>query len=57
MTKKRVEGAEGNAARFHNSKLAEELSAHAYVESEWNKDAIIRRYKWVFSYNPMTVPV
>jgi salicylate hydroxylase len=37
--------------RFHNSALATEAGATAYVDREWSRDAIIRRYEWIFTYD------
>jgi len=51
VTTRRVAGASDNAGRFHNPALGSEDGAAAYVDREWSREAIIRRYEWIFTYN------
>jgi salicylate hydroxylase len=51
VTTRKVIGANDNAVRFHNPALATEAGATAYVDREWSRDAIIRRYEWIFTYD------
>ena len=57
VTTRKVAGANDNAARFHNPALGTEEGATAYVDREWSRDAVIRRYEWVFTYNVDTVDI
>jgi salicylate hydroxylase len=57
ITTRKVAGANDNAKRFHNPALGSEEGAAAYVDREWNRDAIIRRYEWIFAYNVDTVEI
>ena len=57
ITTRKVAGANDNAKRFHNRALGSEEGAAAYVDREWNRDAIIRRYEWIFTYNVETVEI
>ncbi len=57
VTARKVDGANDNAKRFHNPALATEQEAAAYVEREWSRDAIIRRYEWIFTYNVDAVEI
>jgi len=51
VTTRRVAGASDNARRFHNPALGTEQDAAGYVHREWSREAIIRRYEWIFTYN------
>ena len=57
ITARKVAGANDNAKRFHNPALRTEEGATAYVDREWSRDAIIRRYEWIFTYNVDTVEI
>ena len=57
ITTRKVAGANDNAERFHNPALGSEEGAAAYVDREWNRDAIIGRYEWIFTYNVETVEI
>jgi len=57
VTTRKVVGANDNAVRFHNPALATEEGATAYVDREWSRDAVIRRYEWIFTYNVDTVDI
>jgi salicylate hydroxylase len=46
-----VEGAAGNAKRFHNPELAHAAGARAYVSREWNEARVKERYEWLFTYD------
>ena len=50
-------GANDNAKRFHNPALGSEAGATAYVDREWSRDAIIRRYEWIFTYDVDAVAI
>jgi salicylate hydroxylase len=45
-----------NAQRFHNPQLADDAVAVAYVDREWQPDAVRRRYDWLFDYDALRVP-
>lgn len=57
VTTRKVVGANDNAVRFHNPALGTEDGATAYVDREWSRDAVIRRYEWIFTYNVDTVDI
>jgi salicylate hydroxylase len=57
VTARKVAGANDNARRFHNEMLASEDGACAYVDREWSRDAIIRRYEWIFNYDVETAGI
>ena len=57
VTARKVKGAGDNAIRFHNPALSSEAGATTYVDREWSRDAIIRRYEWIFSYDVNTVEI
>jgi 2-polyprenyl-6-methoxyphenol hydroxylase-like FAD-dependent oxidoreductase len=57
VTTRKVAGANDNAKRFHNPALGTEEGATAYVDREWSRDAIIRRYEWIFTYKVDAVEV
>jgi salicylate hydroxylase len=46
-----VEGAAGNAKRFHNPELAHAEGARAYIDREWHEDRVKERYEWLFTYD------
>jgi salicylate hydroxylase len=57
VTTRKVVGANDNATRFHNPALATEAGATAYVDREWSREAIIRRYEWIFTYDVNSVEI
>jgi salicylate hydroxylase len=57
VTTRKVAGASDNAKRFHNPALGSEQDAAAYVHREWSRDAIIRRYEWIFTYDVDAVEI
>ena len=57
VTTRKVMGANDNTKRFHNPALGTEEGACAYVDREWSRDAIIRRYEWIFTYNVDAVEI
>lgn len=52
-----MRGSADNTSRFHNEALREETSARAFVEREWQSQAISDRYDWLFAYQADTVEV
>jgi salicylate hydroxylase len=52
-----VRGSAANAERFHNRTLADPLGAKAYLDREWSRSAITRRYEWLFTYDVSTAPI
>ncbi len=56
-TTRAVNGALGNAKRFHNPLLADAKGAQAYVDEQWATDKIIERYEWLFRYDATAVPI
>ncbi|MDH7798374.1 MULTISPECIES: FAD-dependent monooxygenase [unclassified Beijerinckia] len=45
------------AKRFHNPELGNAEGAAAYVDREWTSEKIDQRYRWLFEYDALTVPV
>ena len=45
------------AQRFHNPELGNAEGAAAYVDREWTGEKIDQRYRWLFEYDALTVPV
>ena len=52
-----MRGAADNTSRFHNEALRTEASAQAFVDREWQAQAISDRYDWLFSYRADAVEV
>ncbi|MEC4590062.1 FAD-dependent monooxygenase [Nitrospirillum amazonense] len=52
-----VQGAAGNAERFHNPALASPAGAQAYVDREWEPERVAERYEWLFRYDVTTAPL
>jgi len=46
-----VLGSAENARRFHNPALADPEGAKEYLDREWSRAAITRRYEWLFTYD------
>jgi salicylate hydroxylase len=44
-------GSAENARRFHNPALADPEGAKEYLDREWSRAAITRRYEWLFTYD------
>ena len=56
-TARMVRGANENAARFHNPRLADPASAAQYIDAEWSPDKVRQRYEWLYEYKADEVPV
>ena len=56
-TTRAVEGALGNATRFHNPRLGDPAGAAAYVDEQWADDKVVERYHWLFEYDATRVPL
>jgi salicylate hydroxylase len=54
-TSRIVEGAAGNAKRFHNPQLASAEGASRYVDEQWSEERVKERYDWLFEYKADTV--
>ena len=52
-----VLGSAANARRFHNRALADPAQAKDYLDREWSKEAITRRYEWLFTYDVATAAI
>jgi len=52
-----VLGSAENARRFHNPALADPEGAKAYLDREWSRAAITRRYEWLFTYDVLGAEV
>ncbi len=52
-----VRGAADNTYRFHNRALADPEGAGAFIDKEWQPEAIAARYDWLFKYDVLTAPV
>ena len=57
VTRKKVLGASANTVRFHNRALANEAAAKAYIDREWSREAILKRYEWVFTDDVTSIPI
>ncbi len=57
ITRRKVLGASANTSRFHNPALANEVSAKAYVDREWSREAVLERYEWIFNYDVTKTPI
>lgn len=49
-----VNGSAENAKRFHSNSLSTEAEANAYIDREWSKDSVLKRYSWLFEYDATT---
>ena len=56
-TARAVRGSAENLSRFHAQSLADAAAAQAFVEQQWDADAIAARYEWLFDYDATTVAV
>jgi salicylate hydroxylase len=54
-TSRIVDGAAGNAKRFHNPQLANAAGAARYVDEQWSEERVKERYDWLFEYKADTV--
>jgi salicylate hydroxylase len=52
-----VRGANENTQRFHNPALASPQTAVAFIEREWQSQAVGDRYDWLFTYCADTVEI
>ncbi len=57
VTRRKVLGASANTERFHNPALATEAGAAAYVDGQWNREAILARYDWIFADDVTRTPL
>lgn len=56
-TSRIVRGSTETAKRFHNPILADQDSAAAYVDREWDPERVRTRYDWLYEYDARTVDV
>jgi salicylate hydroxylase len=56
-TRRMVLGSAENARRFHNRALAEPATAKEFLDREWSREAITRRYDWLFTYDVTAAPI
>jgi 2-polyprenyl-6-methoxyphenol hydroxylase-like FAD-dependent oxidoreductase len=56
-TRKVVLGSAENAKRFHDNRLADDSTAQAYLNREWQEDRVRDRYEWLFAYNACCAPI
>ena len=52
-----VNGSAETGRRFHNPTLADDATAIAYVDREWQPDKVRLRYDWLFEYDATKVAV
>ena len=52
-----VRGASDNTYRFHNRALAQQDTAEAFINKEWQQSAIGSRYDWLFHYSAMDAEI
>jgi salicylate hydroxylase len=52
-----VQGSADNARRFHNPTLGDAEGAQRYVDTEWAPERVDARYRWLFEYDALTLPV
>jgi salicylate hydroxylase len=52
-----VRGSFANLARFHNSALADPVTAAEYIDREWKPEEVRRRYDWLFEYDATQVAI
>lgn len=48
IARRKVAGATDNLKRFHNEAFEHEDEAARFVEVEWGREAILKRYDWIF---------
>lgn len=52
-----VRGSAANTGRFHNPALATPEGAAAYIAAEFEERKVRERYRWLFTYQPESVPL
>jgi salicylate hydroxylase len=57
ITRRKVQGAADNVARFHNPAFNDEQDAETFIAREWGREAILDRYEWMFTYDVATTAV
>jgi len=57
VANRKVQGANDNIRRFHNTAFEHEVSAEAFIEQEWGRAAIIDRYDWIFRDDLMELEI
>lgn len=57
VTRRKVEGALENLQRFHNPAFENEADAAPFVEREWGREAVVKRYDWIYADDVTTVAI
>jgi salicylate hydroxylase len=56
-TSRVIRGSSNMIEHFHNSNLADQAKARAYMAGQWQPEQIRERYEWLFAYDATSVPV